>query len=58
LCRLIAAETDHSRLQELARELNFAVTECNLQLRNRTPSLAKSLGHSSKAPVGNRVEYQ
>jgi hypothetical protein len=58
LCRLIAAETDHNRQQELARELDFAITEYNLQLRNRTLSLVKSLGHSSKAPLGNTVEYQ
>jgi hypothetical protein len=56
-CRLIAAETDHNRLQELARELDFALAECNLQLRNQTLSFAKSAGHS-KAPLGNTVEYQ
>ena len=49
LCRLIADETDCSRLQQLRRELGFAVTQCNLQLRNRPHSLAKLFDHSPEA---------
>jgi len=39
LCRLIAAETNQDRLQELARELNFLVNESTLQLQNRNSRL-------------------
>ena len=58
LCRLIAAETDYRRLAELAREMDFAITVCNLQLRNRPLSLVKSSGHSSNVSLRRTVEYQ
>jgi len=57
-CRLIAAETDHNRLQKLVRQLDLVLGECSLQLRNPRSSLAGSAGHSSNAPIGNTVEYQ
>jgi hypothetical protein len=38
LCRLIAAETDHSRLQELARDLNFALNRMQSAIAEQNPS--------------------
>jgi len=57
LCRLIGAENDRDRLQKLARELDFAITDFNLQLQNKTFSVAMSLGHSSNRPLKTSVKY-
>ena len=57
LCRLISAENDRDRLQKLARELDFAITEFNLQLQDKTFSLATCLGHLSKRPLKTSVKY-
>jgi hypothetical protein len=55
LCRLIGAENDGDRLQKLARELDFAITEFNLQLQNKTFSVGMSLGYSSQRPLKTSV---
>jgi len=56
LCRLMGAENDRDRLQKLARELDFAITEFNLLLQDKTFSVATSLGHLSKRRLKTSVK--
>jgi len=52
----MGAENDRDRLQKLARELDFAITEFNLLLQDKTFSVATSLGHLSKLRLKTSVK--
>jgi hypothetical protein len=52
----MGAENDRDRLQKLARELDFAITEFNLLLQDKTFSVATSLGHLSKRRLKTSVK--
>ena len=47
LCKQIAAEHDHGKLSELAKELHFALTEFHLNAQNKTVALSQTLQNLS-----------